>query len=151
MSFSATSSTTSSSNPGTPPMQACTFSKPTSAGRATFLVHPNDAQANFAFAEGMQSAAQTSIEGIEGVVPLKECVRVLDDSGDPLKSSCRSFARASSHRTPTRHARWRFPILRRSSLSPSGETFHNVTVTAAALARRAPWPSSASSPRFSRR
>ena len=31
-------------------------------GRATFLVHPNDAQANFSFAEGMTSAAQTSTE-----------------------------------------------------------------------------------------
>ena len=50
------------------------------AGRATFLVHPNDAQANFAFAEGMKSAAQTNIEGIEGVVPLKRvrsCTRRL--------------------------------------------------------------------------
>ena len=42
------------------------------SGRATFLVHPNDAQANFTFAERhAQSAAQTNIEGIEGVVPLQ--------------------------------------------------------------------------------
>src|SRR5215469_7097190 len=31
------------------------------AGRATFLVHPNDAQANFAFAEGMESEAVANV------------------------------------------------------------------------------------------
>lgn len=99
------------------------------AGRATFLVHPNDAQANFAFAEGMQSAAQTSIESIEGVVPLKECVRVLDGFGKSLEvilpklregfvapDSYTARSLALSHP----HAFF---------LSPSGETFHNVTVT----------------------
>jgi chromosome segregation protein len=99
------------------------------AGRATFLVHPNDAQANFAFAEGMKSAAQTNIEGIEGVVPLKECVRVLDGFGKSLEVilpklregfvapdsyTARSLALSNPHAF---------------FLSPSGETFHNVTVT----------------------
>src|SRR5437899_11934918 len=55
------------------------------SGRATFLVHPNDGQANFTSAEAMPSAAQTNIEGIEGVVPPKECVRVLDGFGQPLQ------------------------------------------------------------------
>jgi chromosome segregation protein len=99
------------------------------SGRATFLVHPNDAQANFAFTEGMQSAAQTNIEGIEGVVPLKECVRVLDGFGKSLEVilpklregfvapdsyTARSLALSNPHAF---------------FLSPSGETFHNVTVT----------------------
>jgi chromosome segregation protein len=99
------------------------------SGRATFLVHPNDAQANFAFAEGMSSAAQTNIEGIEGVVPLKECVRVLDGFGKSLEVilpklregfvapdsyTARSLALSNPHAF---------------FLSPSGETFHNVTVT----------------------
>jgi chromosome segregation protein len=99
------------------------------AGRATFLVHPNDAQANFAFAEGMKSAAQTNIEGIEGVVPLKECVRVLDGFGKSLEVilpklregfvapdsyTARSLALSNPHAF---------------FLAPSGETFHNVTVT----------------------
>ena len=99
------------------------------AGRATFLVHPNDAQANFAFAEGMKSAAQTNTEGIEGVVPLKECVRVLDGFGKSLEVilpklregfvapdsyTARSLALSNPHAF---------------FLSPSGETFHNVTVT----------------------
>ncbi len=99
------------------------------AGRATFLVHPNDAQVNFAFAEGMKSAAQTNIEGIEGVVPLKECVRVLDGFGKSLEVilpklregfvapdsyTARSLALSNPHAF---------------FLAPSGETFHNVTVT----------------------
>ena len=42
------------------------------SGRATFLVHPNDAQAAFPFVEGMQSATHTT----NGIVPLKDCVRV---------------------------------------------------------------------------
>jgi chromosome segregation protein len=99
------------------------------SGRATFLVHPNDAQANFAFAEGMQSAAQTNIQGIEGVVPLKECVRVLDGFGKSLEVilpklregfvapdsyTARSLALSNPHAF---------------FLAPSGETFHNVTVT----------------------
>jgi chromosome segregation protein len=98
-------------------------------GRATFLVHPNDSQANFAFAEGMESAAETEIKGIEGVVPLKECVRVLDGFGKSLEVilpklregfvapdsyTARSLALSNPHAF---------------FLSPSGETFHNVTVT----------------------
>ena len=99
------------------------------AGRATFLVHPNDAQANFAFAEGMQSAAQTSIEGIEGVVPLKECVRVLDGFGRSLEVILpklrEGFVAPDSYTARSlalSHPQAFF-------LSPSGETFHNVTVT----------------------
>ena len=98
-------------------------------GRATFLVHPNGAQADFPFAEGMESAAQTEISGIEGVVPLKECVRVLDGFGKSLEVilpklregfvapdsyTARSLALSNPHAF---------------FLSPSGETFHNVTVT----------------------
>ena len=51
------------------------------AGRATFLVHPNDAQAAFPFAEGMQSATHTT----RGIVPLKDCIRVLDGFGKSLE------------------------------------------------------------------
>ena len=99
------------------------------AGRATFLVHPNDAQANFAFAEGMKSDAQTSIEGIEGVVPLKSCVRVLDGFGKSLEVILpklrEGFVAPDSYTARTlalSHPQAFF-------LSPSGETFHNVTVT----------------------
>ena len=50
--------------------------------RATFLVHPNDAQACFPFAEGMSSAMPHTTRGI---VPLKDCIRVLDGFGKSLE------------------------------------------------------------------
>ncbi len=99
------------------------------AGRATFLVHPNDAQANFPFTQGMESEAVTNNANIEGVVPLRECVRVLDGFGKSLEVilprlregyvapdsyTARSLALSNPHAF---------------FLSPSGETFHNVTVT----------------------
>ncbi len=99
------------------------------AGRATFLVHPNDAQANFTFAEGMESEPVANVTSIEGVVPLRECVRVLDGFGKSLEVilpklregyvapdsyTARSLALSNPHAF---------------FLSPGGETFHNVTVT----------------------
>ena len=99
------------------------------AGRATFLVHPNDAQANFAFNEGMTSAAQTTTAGIEGVVPLKDCIRVLDGFGKSLEVILpklrEGFVAPDSYTART------LALSNPQSffLSPSGETFHNVTVT----------------------
>jgi chromosome segregation protein len=99
------------------------------SGRATFLVHPNDAQANFAFAEGMKSDAQTSTEGIEGVIPLKECVRVLDGFGKSLEVILpklrEGFVAPDSYTART----LALSNPQAFFLSPSGETFHNVTVT----------------------
>src|SRR5258708_18444462 len=99
------------------------------SGRATFLVHPNDAQANFVFAEGMQTAAQTNIEGIEGVVPLKECVRVLDGFGRALEvilpTLREGFVTPDSYTARSLALSNPQPFF----LSPPGETFHNVPVT----------------------
>ncbi len=99
------------------------------SGRATFLVHPNDAQANFAFAEGMQSAAQTNIQGLEGVVPLKECVRVLDGFGKSLEVILPKLREGFV--APDSYTARSLALSNPQAffLSPSGETFHNVTVT----------------------
>jgi len=99
------------------------------SGRATFLVHPNDAQANFAFAEGMQSAAQTNIQGVEGVVPLKECVRVLDGFGKSLEVILPKLREGFV--APDSYTARSLALSNPQAffLSPSGETFHNVTVT----------------------
>jgi chromosome segregation protein len=99
------------------------------SGRATFLVHPNDAQANFAFAEGMTSAAQTNIEGIEGVVPLKECVRVLDGFGKSLEVILPKLREGFV--APDSYTARSLALSNPQAffLAPSGETFHNVTVT----------------------
>ncbi|HEX3966751.1 MAG TPA: chromosome segregation protein SMC [Edaphobacter sp.] len=99
------------------------------SGRATFLVHPNDAQANFAFAEGMPSIAQTNLEGIEGVVPLKECIRVLDGFGKSLEVILPKLREGFV--APDAYTARSLALSNPQAffLSPSGETFHNVTVT----------------------
>jgi chromosome segregation protein len=111
------------------------------SGRATFLVRPNDAQANFAFAEGMTSAALGNITSIEGVVALRDCVRVLPAAGEAhLGDAKTGFGRSLEIILPKLREGFIAPdsytarTLALSNphaffLSPSGETFHNVTVT----------------------
>ncbi len=99
------------------------------AGRATFLVHPNDAQANFAFAEGMASEVADKTTQIDGVVPLRECVRVLDGFGKSLEVILpklrEGFVAPDSYTARTLALSHPHAFF----LSPTGETFHNVTVT----------------------
>jgi chromosome segregation protein len=103
-------------------------------GRATFLVRPNDAQVNFPFAEGMSSEVIQNIANIEGVVSLRDCVRVLPSAAEAgfgksleviLPKLREGFIAPDSYAARTLalsnpHAFF---------LSPTGETFHNVTVT----------------------
>jgi chromosome segregation protein len=94
-------------------------------GRATFLVHPNDAQARFPFTvdEGRHIAQQ------ERVVPLTHAMKVLDGFGRSLEvilpklrdgyiAPNSDIARELALENPDGYF-----------LSPTGETFHNVTVT----------------------
>jgi chromosome segregation protein len=94
------------------------------AGRATFLVHPNDAQAAFPFAEGMTSSTSTS-----GIVPLKDCVRVLDGFGRSLEVILPKLREGFI--APDNATARSLALANPQSffLSPSGETFNNVTVT----------------------
>ena len=50
-------------------------------GRATFLVHPEDAQAKFSFGADDSMPYQNA-----GVVPLRNCIRVLDGFGRSLEA-----------------------------------------------------------------
>jgi chromosome segregation protein len=95
-------------------------------GRATFLVHPEDSQAKFSFAG---QHAIPSYNQQEGVVRLKDCIRVLDGFGTSLEvilprlregyvTPDSDTARGLALENP--HAFF---------LAPSGECFHNVTVT----------------------
>ncbi|MDE1161074.1 MAG: chromosome segregation protein SMC [Acidobacteriaceae bacterium] len=95
-------------------------------GRATFLVHPNDAQSTFPIADGM--SASSSPNG-EGVVALKDTIRVLDGFGKSLEvilprlregfiAPDNATARALALANPQSFF-----------LGPNGETFNNVTVT----------------------
>lgn len=98
-------------------------------GRATFLVHPNDAQANFSFAEGMESEIATDPAQIEGVVPLRDCVRVLDGFGRSLEVILPKLR--EGYVAPDSYTARTLALSNPHAffLSPTGETFHNVTVT----------------------
>ena len=95
-------------------------------GRATFLVHPDDSQAKFSFAPGL---VQPLSEAREGVVRLKDCIRVLDGFGSSLEvilpklrhgyvAPDSDTARSLALENPEAFF-----------LAPNGECFHNVTVT----------------------
>ena len=95
-------------------------------GRATFLVHPDDSQAKFSFAPGM---VQPLSESRDGVLRLKDCIRVLDGFGSSLEvilpklrhgyvAPDSEVARSLALENPEAFF-----------LSPNGECFHNVTVT----------------------
>src|SRR5579883_1611379 len=96
-------------------------------GRATFLVHPEDSQAKFSFAA--EGSSGNHYEQQHGVVPLKNCIRVLDGFGKSLEvilpklrdgyvTSDSETARSLALENPNAFF-----------LAPSGECFHNVTVT----------------------
>src|SRR6202044_49885 len=95
-------------------------------GRATFLVHPEDAQAKFSFIldEAAHCAPPTA-----SIVPLKNTIRVLDGFGKSLEVILPKLrdgyivpgsdtARGLALENPDAFL-----------LSQSGECFHNVTVT----------------------
>ena len=94
-------------------------------GRATFLVHPEDSQAKFSF----EVDANAGLKPRHGVVGLKDCIRVLDGFGKSLEvilpklrdgyvTEDAQTARALALENPDAFF-----------LAPSGECFHNVTVT----------------------
>jgi chromosome segregation protein len=95
-------------------------------GRATFLVHPEDAQAKFSFA-GDDTVTQHNT--LRPIVPLRNCIRVLDGFGRSLEvilpklrdgfvAPDSDTARCLALENPSAFF-----------LAPSGECFHNVTVT----------------------
>jgi chromosome segregation protein len=95
-------------------------------GRATFLVHPEDAQAKFSFAVSDQPGPSSQPEQL---VPLKSCIRVLNGFGRSLEvilpklrdgyiAPDAGVARNLALENPDAYF-----------LSSSGECFHNVTVT----------------------
>ncbi len=94
-------------------------------GRATFLVHPEDAQARFSFTPG----ERVGDPSCSGVVSLKDCIRVLDGFGKSLEvilpklrdgfvAPDADIARGLALENPDAFF-----------LTPGGECFHNVTVT----------------------
>ena len=91
------------------------------AGRATFLVHPDGEDVGVP-AEGTASPGQ-------GVVALKDCIRVLNGFGHSLEAILPKLRDGfvapdtdTARKLALQHPQAFF-------LSPTGETFHNVTVT----------------------
>ncbi|WP_158748746.1 chromosome segregation protein SMC [Acidobacterium sp. S8] len=95
-------------------------------GRATFLVHPEDSQAKFSFAgDGIAN----HYEQTQGVVPLKNCIRVLDGFGKSLEVILPKLR--DGYVTPDNETARGLALENPNAffLAPSGECFHNVTVT----------------------
>jgi chromosome segregation protein len=95
-------------------------------GRATFLVHPEDAQAKFSFAGEHTNG---HYEQQQGVVPLKSCIRVLDGFGRSLEVILPKLR--DGYVTPDSETARGLALENPNAffLAPSGECFHNVTVT----------------------
>jgi chromosome segregation protein len=95
-------------------------------GRATFLVHPHDADAKFSF-DITDSAGD--FQQREGVVRLKDCIRVMDGFGNSLEAVLPKLREGyvAPDSATARTLALEYP--RSFFLAPSGECFHNVTVT----------------------
>ncbi|HUR37406.1 MAG TPA: chromosome segregation protein SMC [Terriglobales bacterium] len=96
------------------------------SGRATFLVHPSDSQAKFSFAV---NESLRMLPPRDTVVPLTRCIQVLNGFGKSLEvilpklregfiAPDAGLARELALENPDAFY-----------LAPTGETFHNVTVT----------------------
>jgi chromosome segregation protein len=94
-------------------------------GRATFLVHPSDSQAKFSFAVDESRHTPTR----DSIVPLTRCIRVLNGFGKSLEVILPKLR--DGYITPDSGVARELALENPDAffLSPSGECFHNVTVT----------------------
>ena len=95
-------------------------------GRATFLVHPEDAQAKFSFV--LDEAAHSAPPAAQ-ILPLKSTIRVLDGFGKSLEVILPKLR--DGYIVPESAAARGLALENPDAffLSQSGECFHNVTVT----------------------
>ena len=96
-------------------------------GRATFLVHPEDSQAKFSFVSDEVDA--TTVAHGDSVVPLKNCIRVLDGFGKSLEVILPKLGNGYIVPDPSVGRDLALENPDAFFLSQSGECFHNVTVT----------------------
>src|SRR5437660_4441984 len=97
-------------------------------GRATFLVHPEDAQARFSFAAS-DAPPPGSSQQQRDLVPLKHCIRVLNGFGRSLEVVLPKLG--NGYIAPDANVARNLALENPDAyfLSASGECFHNVTVT----------------------
>ena len=95
-------------------------------GRATFLVHPEDAQAKFSFV--LDEAAHSAPPAVQ-IIPLKHTIRVLDGFGKSLEVILPKLR--DGYIVPGSDTARGLALENPDAffLSQSGECFHNVTVT----------------------
>ena len=95
-------------------------------GRATFLVHPEDAQAKFSF---VLDEAGRSTPPADQIVPLKNTIRVLDGFGKSLEVILPKLR--DGYIVPESNVARGLALENPDAffLSQAGESFHNVTVT----------------------
>src|SRR5437764_1839946 len=95
-------------------------------GRATFLVHPEDSQAKFSFVvnENARHAAPNP-----SIVPLKNAIRVLNGFGRSLEVILPKLRDGYIAGDPANARELALENPDAFFLAPSGECFHNVTVT----------------------
>jgi chromosome segregation protein len=97
-------------------------------GRATFLVHPEDAQARFSFAAS-DAPPPGSSQQQRDLVPLKHCIRVLNGFGRSLEVVLPKLR--DGYIAPDSNVARNLALENPDAyfLSATGECFHNVTVT----------------------
>ena len=95
-------------------------------GRATFLVHPEDSQAKFSF---VYDEATHQVSHGDSVVPLKNCIRVLNGFGKSLEVILPKLGNGYIVPDPNVGRDLALENPDAFFLSQSGECFHNVTVT----------------------
>ena len=108
------------------------------AGRATFLVHGDGEYREHKSAVSGQRSAVSDSGQVDGAVALKDCVRVLNGFGSSLEGMLPKLRdgfiandTATARRLASEHPRGFF-------LSPSGEAFHNATVTGGRVREQGP-------------
>jgi chromosome segregation protein len=96
-------------------------------GRATFLVHPEDAQAKFSFV--LNETAHSAPASAAQIVPLKHTIRVLDGFGKSLEVILPKLR--DGYILPESGSARGLALENPDAffLSQTGECFHNVTVT----------------------
>ncbi|HWR17887.1 MAG TPA: chromosome segregation protein SMC [Terriglobales bacterium] len=97
-------------------------------GRATFLVHPSDAQAKFSFSVD-ESAHAAAAARHDTIVPLKNCIRVLDGFGKSLEVILPKLGNGYIVPDPNVARELALENPDAFFLAKNGESFHNVTVT----------------------
>ena len=97
-------------------------------GRATFLVHPSDSQAKFSFTADESAQAATAARH-DTIVPLKNCIRVLNGFGKSLEVVLPKLGNGYIVPDPNVARELALENPDAFFLAHNGESFHNVTVT----------------------